>query len=180
MQFQFDPIQTFLIPKKEDQIRIAKYLLLNSTQDFLLIFCRFRREVDEWSEFCHRHKISFCGAVGGEVKAFQESLEKNSQPRLIASTETLSHGVNLPVRRWVFLNYAEKRERFWLQMSARGGRDGKGYRLVCSNLISQGKKNKFCCWLKGAILSWLCYKSLCAQILREFFFEKFLFKNDMS
>lgn len=90
----------------------------------LLFFCQYRFEVDRWVDYCQRNKIKAIGCVGGEVDSFRQALVDCPRPRCLFATICLSHGVNLPVIRHVFIGHAILNYDFWLQMAARGGRDG--------------------------------------------------------
>lgn len=103
---------------------------LNTSQSgTVLYFCRMRRDVDLWVDFCRRRKISAIGCIGGEVDQFLLDLEKNPRPKCIFSTSALSHGVNLPIIKGVFLSYPIENNDFWIQMVGRGGRDGSTYEV---------------------------------------------------
>ncbi len=100
-----------------------------STDGTILYFCRMRRDVDRWLDFCRRRKIKAIGCVGGEVDKFLQDLAENPRPKCIFSTSALSHGVNLPIIREVFLSYPIENNDFWIQMVGRGGRDGSAYEV---------------------------------------------------
>lgn len=102
-------------------------LLAMEEKDTLLYFCKYRSEVDAWVKVCRLQGVSALGCKGGETAAFLSELEKCPHPRAIFATSALAHGVNLPKIRKVFISYRTKRRDFWLQMAARGGRDGRGF-----------------------------------------------------
>ena len=60
---------------------------------------------------------------------------KTSEGRIdcIFSTTTLSHGVNLPEIKKVFIDYEVKNFDFWLQMIGRGGRQGSDYQVYSTD-----------------------------------------------
>ena len=96
----------------------------------VLLFCRYRRQVDGWLAFCRKRGIRAVGCKGGEVDRFIEEMGSlNRPPELIVSTTALSHGVNLPSIHKVFLSYKVESEDFWLQMATRGGRRGEGFEI---------------------------------------------------
>lgn len=101
-----------------------------NSEDVYLVFCSYRSEVDELVARSRRMGLRAVGCVGGEVEKFLEELKNaNDQVDCIFSTTTLSHGVNLPEIRKVFINYEVKNYDFWLQMIGRGGRKGSDYEV---------------------------------------------------
>jgi superfamily II DNA or RNA helicase len=110
-------------------------------RDVYLVFCSFRSEVDELVARSRRMGLRSLGCVGGEVESFLEDL-KNSNEEIdcIFSTTTLSHGVNLPEIRKVFINYEVKNYDFWLQMVGRGGRRGSDYEVYTFDAFHMSKK----------------------------------------
>ena len=81
------------------------------------------------------------GCVGGEVEIFLKELaERNEEVDCIFSTTTLSHGVNLPEIKKVFINYEVKNYDFWLQMIGRGGRRGSDYEIYTFDAFNLSKK----------------------------------------
>jgi superfamily II DNA or RNA helicase len=105
-------------------------LRMKDDNDVYLVFCSYRSEVDELVSRSNRMGLKSLGCVGGEVESFLQNLE-NAGEKLdcIFSTTTLSHGVNLPQIKKVFINYEVKNYDFWLQMSGRGGRLGGEYEV---------------------------------------------------
>lgn len=94
-----------------------------------LLFCKYRREVDQWIDYFQRSNVLSLGCKGGEVAVFIDNLEKIKIPRVIVSTSALSHGVNLPVIRKVYINYPVRNIDFWNQMVGRGGRNGDPFEV---------------------------------------------------
>ena len=94
-----------------------------------LYFCRYREEVDSWVAFCRKRGIVALGCKGGEVPQFVFELENVENLSCIFSTTTLSHGVNLPSIKKVFIGYRTKDKDFWIQMTGRGGRRGESFDL---------------------------------------------------
>jgi superfamily II DNA or RNA helicase len=105
-------------------------LRLKDHRDIFLVFCSYRSEVDELVARSRRMGLNSLGCVGGEVESFLQGLESvGSNLDCIFSTTTLSHGVNLPQIKKVFINYEVKDYDFWLQMIGRGGRLGGEYEV---------------------------------------------------
>jgi ATP-dependent DNA helicase RecQ len=105
-------------------------LRMKNSRDVYLIFCSYRSEVDELVARSRRMGLRSLGCVGGEVEFFLSELEESKgEIDCIFSTTTLSHGVNLPEIKKVFINYEVKNYDFWLQMIGRGGRLGADYEV---------------------------------------------------
>lgn len=107
----------------------TKIIKKKESDDCHLLFCETRSEVDYWLDYCARHKIEAIGCVGGKVKEFQDSLKKSKNLRVIVSTTVLSHGVNLPEIRNIFISYQVKDHAMWIQMIGRGGRKGEEFNV---------------------------------------------------
>ncbi|MCB9060079.1 MAG: DEAD/DEAH box helicase [Halobacteriovoraceae bacterium] len=113
-------------------------------KESILLFCKKRSDVLRLKRF-YEKKIKFpvLYCIGGRVDQFCEELKKVSTPCLIIGTTAIGHGVNLPQIRSVYFDYPVKNKDFWLQMVARGGRDGLGlyvyafenYSMVKTRLI---------------------------------------------
>lgn len=103
-------------------------------KDIFLYFCAYRSQVDELVDRSRRLGFKALGCVGGEVEQFLEDV-KTSEGRIdcIFSTTTLSHGVNLPEIKKVFIDYEVKNFDFWLQMIGRGGRQGSDYQVYSTD-----------------------------------------------
>lgn len=116
-------------------------LRLKNPSDVYLIFCSFRSEVDELVSRSRRMGLKSIGCVGGEVEQFLLELKnRNEDVDCIFSTTTLSHGVNLPEIKKVFINYEVKDYDFWLQMIGRGGRRGADYEVYTFDAFHSTKK----------------------------------------
>lgn len=113
-------------------------------KDIFLYFCAYRSQVDELVDRSRRLGFKTLGCVGGEVEQFLEDV-KNSEGRIdcIFSTTTLSHGVNLPEIKKVFIDYEVKNFDFWLQMIGRGGRQGSDYQVYSTDEFHTSKKERF-------------------------------------
>lgn len=113
-------------------------------KDILLYFCSYRDGVDELVFSLKKQGYCALGCVGGEVPRFLEELEEfKDQIDCIISTTTLSHGVNLPEIKKVFIDYEVKNYDFWLQMIGRGGRQGSDYEVYSCDPFHLSKKERF-------------------------------------
>ena len=116
-------------------------LRMKNPDDVYLVFCSYRSEVDELVSRSRRMGLRSIGCVGGEVEGFLLELKNNEEKvDCIFSTTTLSHGVNLPEIRKVFINYEVKNYDFWLQMIGRGGRRGSDYEVYTFDAFHSSKK----------------------------------------
>lgn len=109
----------------------------------LLYFCAYRSQVDELVQRARRLGYVALGCVGGEVEDFLEQLKKEAgKIDCIFSTTTLSHGVNLPEIKKVFIDYEVKNYDFWLQMIGRGGRQGSAYEVYTHDPYHTTKRER--------------------------------------
>lgn len=116
---------------------------LKKDSDILLYFCAYRSQVDEFVDRARRLGFTAVGCVGGEVENFLKEVEAlEGKVDCIFSTTTLSHGVNLPEIKKVFIDYEVKNYDFWLQMIGRGGRQGSGYEVYTTDLFHTTKKDR--------------------------------------
>lgn len=119
-------------------------------KEVFLLFCSFRSEVDELTARARRMGFRALGCVGGEVEVFLKELEEcEGKVDVIFSTTTLSHGVNLPEIRKVFINYEVGSYDFWLQMTGRGGRQGSPYEVFTFDKFHASKKDLFKHWMQS-------------------------------
>jgi ATP-dependent DNA helicase RecQ len=131
--------------------RMWKELREKDDNEIFLIFCSYRSEVDEFVARSRRMGFKSLGCVGGEVESFLSNLEASEgKIDCIFSTTTLSHGVNLPEIKKVFINYEVGNYDFWLQMIGRGGRRGSNYEIYTCDLFHSDKKQM----LKNKILNY--------------------------
>lgn len=111
--------------------------------EIFLYFCAYRSQVDELVERSKRLGFRSIGCVGGEVENFLEMVKKSDgQIDCIFATTTLSHGVNLPEIKKVFIDYQVKNYDFWLQMIGRGGRQGSQYQIYTIDEFHTSKKER--------------------------------------
>ena len=119
-------------------------LRLKKESEIFLYFCAYRSQVDELVARSQRLGFKSVGCVGGEVEKFLEEIGKNEgRVDCIFSTTTLSHGVNLPEIKKVFIDYEIKNYDFWLQMIGRGGRLGSEYQVYSCDLFHTNKRGRF-------------------------------------
>ncbi|MBC7712763.1 MAG: DEAD/DEAH box helicase [Rhizobacter sp.] len=118
-------------------------LRVKKDEDIFLYFCAYRSQVDELVARCNRLGFRAIGCVGGEVDQFLSNV-KESEGKIdcIFSTTTLSHGVNLPEIKKVFIDYEIKNYDFWLQMIGRGGRQGSEYQVYTYDSFDIDKKSR--------------------------------------
>jgi superfamily II DNA or RNA helicase len=119
----------------------AREMSLKNNDEVFLFFCSYRSEVDEKVQWARRQGYRALGCVGGEVERFLSELhQSDGKIDCIFSTTTLSHGVNLPEIKKVFINYEVKNYDFWLQMIGRGGRRGSDYNVYTFDAFHLSKK----------------------------------------
>lgn len=118
-------------------------LRMKNDKDIFLYFCAYRSQVDELVARSQRLGFKAIGCVGGEVDQFLLNVKENEgKIDCIFSTTTLSHGVNLPEIKKVFIDYEIKNYDFWLQMVGRGGRQGSDYQVYTYDSFHVDKKNR--------------------------------------
>lgn len=95
-----------------------------------LIFCQYRQEVMALEKKLVNKGFSCVSCIGGESRTMRTKLLSTPYPDFIISTTVLSHGVNLPAIRKIYLLYEVRNIDFWIQMVARGGRRGETYDVL--------------------------------------------------
>lgn len=111
--------------------------------EIFLYFCAYRSQVDELVARSKRLGFRAVGCVGGEVEKFLNEIEEHEKRvDCIFSTTTLSHGVNLPEIKKVFIDYEVKNYDFWLQMIGRGGRQGGQYQVYTCDIFHTTKTSR--------------------------------------
>lgn len=160
--FRNHPSQIFYYPGifKRKFIKSFEYDLVKSRGKCLLFFCQYRSQVDQLVERYHRLGYSVLGCKGGEAAEFTNQLMKVGTPDCIFATTTLSHGVNLPSIDKVYLGYPVRNLDFWIQMAARGGRNGSPYVVHTFDPFFQTIKHRI----------FSTTKVLCRQIYQQLFF----------
>ena len=119
-------------------------LRVKNEKEIFLYFCAYRSQVDEMVARCERLGFRALGCVGGEVDNFLFRVSKyQGNIDCIFSTTTLSHGVNLPEIKKVFIDYEIKNYDFWLQMIGRGGRQGSDYQVYTYDKFHVDKRSNF-------------------------------------
>ena len=94
-----------------------------------LIFCPYRKDVEDWQRKLTRRGYRVWSCRGGEAAAFSLRVQSEAPPDFIVATTVLSHGVNLPEIRRIFFLYPLENIDFWIQMVARGGRRGEAFEV---------------------------------------------------
>lgn len=136
------------------------FIFLQSPLKTQLIFCEYREEVRIWEEKLRSQGFNVLGCVGGETEAFIHQL-KQQRPQFIVSTSCLSHGVNLPIIEAVHFTYKMDNLDFWIQMAARGGRDGSTYEVYCSHLLKEVRLNFWTnLWRNFKLMIWIKYQQM--------------------
>lgn len=112
--------------------KLLRYRFISSVKrrkGTILFFCKYRAEVDFWVSYLKKKKIYALGCKGGEVQDFITKIDYDNPPDCIIATSTLSHGVNLPQIREIFIGYKTNNKDFWIQIVGRGGRRGESFRV---------------------------------------------------
>ena len=136
-QLKYRPEQLVRLPSEAFHHSLIRHSVPHKTQ---IIFCEFRQEVEEWVERLSALGWVTLGCVGGETASFVEKLKQRT-PHFIVATTCLSHGVNLPTIDVVHFFYEVKNLDFWIQMLARGGRDGSSFIVYTTYLPKEVKVN---------------------------------------
>lgn len=105
-----------------------------------LVFCEFRDEVFEITQKLLSMDYTVLSCIGGGAKEFMEKLQKKSDYDFIVATSVVSHGVNLPSIRQIYLTYNVRNIDFYLQMLGRGGRSGERFNVHVKNKNYFSKK----------------------------------------
>ncbi len=124
------PTETIVYPHFLKKLLYKKIIkdIKNTHQNRILIFCSKRNEVYFWERIAKHYKKNVWTCVGGEAFCFYARL-KESSPDIIVATTVLSHGVNLPSLDRLYFTYDETNPSFYIQMVARGGRRGEGFKV---------------------------------------------------
>lgn len=137
-----------------------EFIFLQNPKKTQLLFCQYREDVENWVKELKSHGFKVLGCVGGETALFVEKL-KEGVPQFIVSTTCLSHGVNLPIIEAVHFTYKVDNFDFWIQMVARGGRDGSPYQFYCSELIKEVRLNFWTnLWRNFKLMIWISIQHL--------------------
>lgn len=115
---------------KISSLQWMKELVLNLPEPGVtLLFCEYREEVAHWQKLLEQKGFRVWACVGGESQKMRQRMQEGVRPDYIVATTVLSHGVNLPTITRIFFLYSLKNQDFWIQMVARGGRDGTPYQV---------------------------------------------------
>jgi len=104
----------------------------------VLLFVKYRSEVDEFLKLARWFNIKALGCKGGQ--AYEFSKLSLGESEFFVSTTVLSHGVNLPSINTVIINYDLQDEVFFLQMISRAGRRGEKFQVYSMNDILKLKR----------------------------------------
>ena len=132
------------------------YQLKKEDQGVILVFCRFRREVDLWVSELKDRGYSVLGCKGGEVNKFLEDYRRNKMIQCICTTSALSHGVNLLNVSKVFFSYPVRNRDLWFQMVGRGGRTGEAFEFFGYNSFLKKERVLFL-FLKAILYDFYIY-----------------------
>ena len=108
---------------------LMKAVYYNKRRGTGLIFCQYRKEVNDLADELRGRGFSVISCVGGEAYEFSLKLFERNNWDFIVATTVVSHGVNLPVISEIFFTYKIKNLDFYLQMVGRAGRDGSDFRI---------------------------------------------------
>ena len=146
------PTKTRVFNRQETAIierAFRRELKAKKPEEVFLYFCQYRQEVDDKLQWAKRNGYKAIGCVGGEVVRFQKELNEHQGPLdCIFSTIALSHGVNLPEIRKVFIGYEVKNYDLWLQMVGRGGRQGSEYQIYTFDNFEHNQWRDFLKYIK--------------------------------
>lgn len=155
-QLKFKPFSYIKAPDKK---WIQKQIENESKQkDVKLIFCQYRDEVMDLETKLSKLGFACLSCIGGESKLMAGKLKSNPHPDFIIATTVLSHGVNLPEIRKIYFLYKVENLDFWIQMVARGGRNGQKYEVIALERPHQLPWNSLHNFFK------LCWTSLRAKM----------------
>ncbi len=126
-QLKFSPKRYFVAPSRN---WLSHFICLGPRGSGVnLIFCAFRQEVNFWEEKLISQGFKVWSCVGGEAGEMSKKMTSKILPDFIVATSVLSHGVNLPPISCIYFLYPLKNLDFWIQMIARGGRQGEDYEV---------------------------------------------------
>ena len=153
---QYQPKKSHFFPHGLDaQLPLMIDHLLRKKLAPILIFCPFRDQVDELTKILQLNTINVLECKGGESLLFYEKLQKNPNPQVIIATSVLSHGVNLPEIRSIFILYQEVNLDIRQQMIGRGGRKGSDFFVYELNPAFYSINQRLLSYLQIlAILNW--------------------------
>ncbi len=126
------PSKIYFYPKKLKRW-LKDDFFIKSHQGTTLIFCRYRNEVREIVSQLRKRDYSVLGCVGGEALDFTQELQRQQFVDYIVATSVISHGVNLPEIRVIYMTFKVENYDFYLQMVGRGGRSGGKFDLHTFN-----------------------------------------------
>ena len=126
------PDKIIYYPKYFKKWMVDDYLY-NLQNGCSLIFCQYREEVHLLGKALKAKGFNVLTCVGGEAKEFVQGLMSTKDVQFIVATSVISHGVNLPQIKKIYLTYNVDKIDFYIQMVGRGGRDGSKFELHTRN-----------------------------------------------
>lgn len=108
---------------------LERAMMVEKGTETSLFFCAYRSEVETVTKLLRGQGYSVWSCVGGEANELSLKVQNESAPDFIVCTSVLSHGVNLPSLKCVYLLYELNNIDFWIQMVARGGRQGEKFEV---------------------------------------------------
>lgn len=125
-RLKFAPLRYVKISSRE---KMGRLLLSDNQKGVRLVFCQFRQEVARWTKKLEDKGYKVWSCVGGEAGEMRKKMTQDEVPDFIIATTVLSHGVNLPSISRIYFLYPLGNLDFWIQMVARGGRQGNPYEV---------------------------------------------------
>ncbi len=129
MRFKYPPEKIYRYGKNLLALKRRFYWESKCRRSKGIIFCKTRNQVKHWTIWFLGQNINALSCVGGHVDKFRLALADNQNVDWVITTCALSHGVNLPSFDHVFIDHKPSSKSMWLQMAARGGRNGETFNL---------------------------------------------------
>ncbi|MBL7663595.1 MAG: hypothetical protein JNM93_00565 [Bacteriovoracaceae bacterium] len=134
------PVQVYYYPEHQRPLleeMIKLQMKMKKPDEVYLVFVAYREEVNRWLNWGEKHGKNFIGAKGGRVANFIQELSSSQNLDGIITTTVLSHGVNLPQIKKIFITYPVKNLSLWIQMVGRGGRKGENFELYHMDVLEK-------------------------------------------
>ncbi len=143
MQFKNYPQRFHWIPSVMNNLWVRIFEReLRQKKGTILYFCAFREEVERLHQKALKKGYKSIACKGGETEYFSQNIMKQDY-HIIFSTSALSHGVNLPQVRLVFISYQVQQQGMWIQMAARGGRCGEHFDVYSRESYFVNRRKSF-------------------------------------
>lgn len=155
------PVRYLKAPSKK---WLETAILDDETSGIKLIFCQYRQEVHRWEKLLTQRGFRVWSCVGGEAKEMRLKMAQTTRPDFIVSTTVLSHGVNLPRLSRIYFLYSLENIDFWIQMVARGGRQGEAYQVMA---LENPHGIKWNSWLNSLAILWISFRMKLNSQLRQ-------------